>query len=92
MAHSADLYPIFVSSRNALELRLSVSVFDAFNIARSNNYLGTGIAISSNRNGIWAQILAELGIVGVLLYLGFLLNLLRDLYTIGRAPPIASRR
>jgi hypothetical protein len=88
LAHVADLYPIFVSSRNALELRLSVSVLDALNIARSNNYLGTGIAISSNRNGIWAQILAELGIVGVLLYLGFLLNLLRDLYTIGRAPPI----
>lgn len=88
LAYLGGYYPILEAGREALGARLTVSILDAFVVAREHNFLGAGIALSSNRNGIWAQILAELGIVGVLLYGAFLLNLLRDLYVVGREPRI----
>lgn len=80
--------PFLQEQQQTLEARLNISVGDALRVALEHRLLGMGIAVSSNRNGIWAQILAELGFIGVAFYSGFLLNLLRDLYVVGREPRI----
>lgn len=75
-----SIFSNFDYFHDLLRERLEVSIYDAFQVAASYRYLGEGIGISENRNGIWAQILAEHGIVGILLYGSFVLSLARALW------------
>lgn len=54
-------------------------------VARGSNFLGTGIGGSDVKNGVWNLILAEVGLMGLLLYVSFFGSLLRGLYLVRRA-------
>lgn len=61
---------------------------NAWTKAKETYFLGVGVGNSRVDRGVWLQILAEVGIVGLALYLGFLVALIRRLLTIRHAKEI----
>lgn len=68
-------------ARIALENRMRGSFAPAWEALVSSHYLGMGVGVTDLR-GIWARVTAEAGIVGLLLYSGFFLALIWDLYRV----------
>ncbi len=69
------------SIRLALADRMQGNFTSALEALSSTHGLGRGLGVTSLR-GVWTRVLAEAGVVGFLLYLGFFLNVLIDLYRV----------
>ena len=57
-------------------------------VAQKNLILGAGLGVTKIKNGILSKILAEAGVIGLLLYTAFFGSLLKNLYFIRREPRI----
>lgn len=74
-----------------LESRISREVAQgkrSWEAAKRSNFLGVGVGNSEVKRGIWFQIFAETGLVGLGLYLAFIASLLRRLILIRRSNEI----
>jgi hypothetical protein len=66
------------AARDALEGKLRGRVSETISILVGTNFLGSGLGITQVR-GVMPRVLAESGLLGFVLYLGFFLNLVWDL-------------
>jgi hypothetical protein len=68
-------------AQNGFESRMRSTFAPAWESLVSSRYLGKGVGIT-DLQGIWARVTAEAGVVGLVLYSGFFLALLWDLYRV----------
>ena len=83
-----EYFSWLLEQKQNLEARMQVSILDALSIASKHRWLGMGIGQGTQEWGIWSQIVAEHGAMGIFLYGGFFAGLLWELYRIGREPRV----
>jgi hypothetical protein len=74
-------------AQGLMESRMETSVAPALEILRRTKFLGEGLGLSNIR-GVWPRVLAEAGVVGLLLYVSFFLALALELYRVRSAPRV----
>ncbi len=86
---------IYIYSRTPrpqfLENQISQKLTEArksWKAAKKSSFLGVGVGNSDVKRGIWFQIFGEVGIVGLGLYVAFLVSLIRHLILIRRSNEI----
>ncbi|MGE3260413.1 MAG: hypothetical protein AB7K68_01425 [Bacteriovoracia bacterium] len=74
-------------AQQLMESRMKTSVAPAVEILVRSKFLGEGLGLTSIR-GVWPRVLAEAGVVGLVLYGAFFLSLGLSLYRVRRAPRV----
>lgn len=74
-------------ARRAMEFRMASNFLPAWQALVESGYMGRGVGVT-DFHGVWARVLAEAGLVGAALYLGFFLALLWDLYRVRHSPRV----
>ncbi|MGZ3692917.1 MAG: hypothetical protein ACXWQO_01620 [Bdellovibrionota bacterium] len=77
----------FQYAQKLMESRMETSVAPALEILVRTKFIGEGLGLSNVR-GVWFRVLAEAGVVGLVLYASFFLSLLYQLYRVRRAPRV----